>query len=251
MKSFKNYLVENALQEMANPLMVPDKELAKLDNMLKTSKKDKQELVADLLQIYGKYKPKLEQVLSKFKGAINSAGIRKYNNVKFLAGLKPEDSIIDKAIDRKKGLTNLNDLVRGAVLFDTKADADDFVKRFMRNHKSIVSGYEEKAKGLDKTYGYFGSHHIDLNIDGIIVELQIMTKKMWNYKSAAHDIYTKNRSSGNAPSAFDQHNSKSIFALANRERRIREDVEYPEIIKMEFSLDEMTDFCPDAYIEVV
>lgn len=104
--------------------------------------------------------------------------------------------------------------MRGAVLFDTKEQADEFVKKFIRQNKDKVIGYEEKLKGQDTIYGYYGSHHIDLNIDGLVVELQIMTRKLWNYKKEAHLIYTKTRS-GDGPTEKDKKESKKIFALAN------------------------------------
>lgn len=205
----------NAIEEMANPAMVSDKDIIRLDKDIFTKRKEKEKLIEDLLAIYQRYEKPLSTVRSKFETIVKKS-ISKFKGVKFLADTKTPKSIINKAIERNKGLMNINDLVRGAVLFETKADADKFVKDLIRKFKTLIAGYEEKQRGKDATYGYYGSHHLDLNIDGIIVELQIMTKKLWQYKHAAHDIYDRTRSKPNGPDGFDRHMSKKIFTLGNR-----------------------------------
>lgn len=217
--SFKSYI-----QEMSNPIMVSDKDVVDLDGAIKSKKQDRKVLADKLMAVYDKYKPKIQSIMSKFEKIVKRE-ISGFQNVKFLSNTKPIESIIDKAIDRKRGLMTINDLVRGAILFTDKQDADKFVKKFMRRNSSLVVEYEEKVRGQDNTYGYYGSHHMSLNIDGIIIELQIMTKKLWSYKTAAHDIYTASRSRPEGPTKFDQSQSKRIFSLGNRPRRVRESFE--------------------------
>lgn len=214
-ESFED-LIEGLLpiEEMANPIMVSDTEVKDLDNMIRKGA-DKSEIISELVRLYKKYEPtfmKTHKVLDK----TIPTKLRKRNDVKILTGLKPIDSIIDKALERGKGLMQLNDLVRGAILFDTSEDADKFAKDFIRKNKSIIVGYEAKEKGGDTKLGYYGSHHLDLNLDGLIVELQVMSRKLWSWKDAAHQIYNKYRSSGQDVSAFDRHMSNMMFSRGNQ-----------------------------------
>lgn len=242
---FKKYLDIN---EMANPIMVHDDDIKKFEKTLKSGDYEKSKLVDLLSNIYTKYEPTLSKVKSEFEGKVKRE-IRKYSGIKFLTDVKTIKSIIDKAILRKKGIMTINDLVRGALLMQTKKEADDFVKNFIRKNKNVVVGYEEKKRGQDNTYGYYGSHHLDLNLNGIIVELQVMTKKLWAYKEEAHKIYTKNRSKiSQAVDKFDMFTSKKIFSLANiKEEALDED--FLKVIEI-FSLQELEDMSFDSWVDV-
>lgn len=230
LKTFKQFISESEMlsESMINPIFSGDKELRKLEFKLQQgfkSAEEKGSMQDELFKAYKKYEPAFKKAQSKFESIINGALPKgDKQTTTFLRGLKPFKSIVDKAIERKKGFMGLNDLVRGAVLLADRKQAEDFVANIMRKYKSMVVGYEDKARGKDKTYGYFGSHHIDMNIDGIIVELQIMTKKLWTYKHAAHEIYTANRSKAGGPNKQDQYDSKRFFSMGNRDN-IREEFE--------------------------
>ena len=248
MIKFLSFVESQALigEGILNPAFVGDEDIKKLDGWISNPskfKKDKQQIVDLIATVFSKHEPMLKKIRSKFESAIKKE-LRKYKKSKFLSDSKEMDSIIDKAVDRARGFGELNDLVRGAVLLDNKAEADDFVKRFMRKNSRAVVGYEEKKRGEDNTYGYYGSHHIDLNIDGIIVELQVMTKKLWQYKEVAHDIYTSNRSKGTGPDAFDRHTSKKIFSIAAMKSESVESMP-------EFTLGEMHEMQFDKFEEVL
>lgn len=197
-----------------NPAMTKNKEVDQLDRAVKSGRIDDSEAAKKIKKIMDGYERKIETVKKDFEKLIRSE-IRKFPKVKFLSATKPLSSIEDKVIKRKKPLSELNDLVRGAVLFETKEDADDFIKRFVRKNKSKVAELETKERGSDTTYGYYGAYHLLLDVGGILVELQVMTKKLWNYKKNAHDIYTRSRSKPGGPDKFDRHMSKLIFSKGN------------------------------------
>lgn len=243
MIKFSNFMLKEGI---LNPAFAGDEEVKKLDNWIDNPsryKKDKEQITNLMVDVFGKYEKLLNSVKKKFESLIRKE-LRKFKKARFLSDAKSMESIINKAVDRGRGFGELNDLVRGAILLETKADADAFVDKFMRRNKSIVVGYEEKKRGEDNTYGYYGSHHIDLNIDGLIVELQIMTKKLWQYKEEAHKIYMKNRAKEDGPDNFDKYTSKKIFSIANmKSESIAVDDESPK-----FTIDEMVDF--GQYTEV-
>lgn len=216
--SFSTYLQEG----LQNPAMISDKEVRKFEALMKSPRVPDDQKLDMLVSIYDKYQPVLDKVMSKFQNAVKKE-IRGMPKVKFMANTKPFESIKDKALTRGKGFMGLNDLVRGAVLFDTKEQADEFVSKFSRRNANSIVEYEEKERGGDTDYGYYGSHHLGMNIDGIIVEIQVMTRKLWNYKKAAHKIYTATRSKKGGPDRFDTSQSKKIFSLGNRPGYVKDD----------------------------
>ena len=240
------------LLEMANPAMVHDNEVVSFEKRLKTGKSDVNALKAQVETLYNNYKDALATIRKKFETLIRR-DLPRGNDVKFISDTKTIASVIDKAISRKKGFMSINDLVRGAVLFRQQSDMDDFVKRFTRKNASILVEAEHKARGGDATYGYYGSHHFSLNIDGIIVELQVMTQKLWAYKHAAHQIYTSTRSKAEGPSKQDKHLSKELFSRGNKPAYVKEDIEVDiserELMEM-FTLDELSEMDYTVWVEV-
>lgn len=221
MLSYKEYL--EILEALSNEVFLKDKDIEDLDTKIGRNKnKIRIDLVDMVSKIHDNYMDFYLDVEKKLVKLIKPL-IYKDKKAKLFTGLKPFESVIDKSIKRKKGYGELNDLVRGAVLFDTKELADEFVKKLMRKYSDIVVGYEEKTKGKDTEYGYYGSHHLDLNLDGLIVELQVMTRKLWNYKVEGHKIYAKTRSKEGGATEQDKKESKKIFRLAN------ENIEWKEI----------------------
>ena len=110
-------------------------------------------------------------------------------SAKVLVAIKPEKSFISK-IKRGKSIAKIHDVLRGAILANTEEEAEKAVKFFQKNARILE--FEKKDKP-DKEFGYFGSFHIKMLLGGMIVEVQIMTKKLWSYKKAAHKIYNKLR----------------------------------------------------------
>lgn len=186
-------------------------------------------------QTYSDLLPRFEQIKSKFETMIKAAlpnNIKSSRKTKFLSALKPLGSLKNKVLERGKGITSIGDIVRGALLLDSEADVNDAVGAIRRRLGNMVVGYEFKEKGNDPQFGYYGSHHLDIMIDGLVVELQVMTSRLWNYKGAAHEIYNKSRTDvakGGTVNKADKYLSKKIFSMGNRPRPMKEDLDESEI----------------------
>ena len=95
--------------------------------------------------------------------------------------------------------------------------------------KNIFNLYqvEDKERGSDPEWGYYGSHHYDIDFNGVICEVQIMTKRLWTYKEVGHTYYDKwrnyqksNPSVKNTPDyKKDSRISKMVFDQGNGRRR--------------------------------
>lgn len=175
----------------------------------------KADIADKLSSVYEKFKSFFETIKDKFKSILQKAA-NKFGNSKILAQLKPLKSLVDKVDGRGKRLDGITDLVRGAVIFDDKEDADRFVKDMQRKHGDKIVEFTEKTKGNDLIYGYYGTYHILLEIDGIICEIQIATKNLWKQKKLAHKVYKATRSSAEGPSKADSMLSKRLFVKGNR-----------------------------------
>lgn len=241
-KQFSERFTRQVQEGVPNPMMANNKELRYLDSLIQRGKARAGEYETKAKQIlsnmYSEYMKQFQKIKKKL-ARIVAKETRKFKKVKILTDIKELEKIEDKAMDRGKAIIEMNDIVRGAVLFDTKADADKFVSKFMRRNSSMVAAYEEKKRGEDTEYGYYGSHHLDLNIDGMVVELQVMTRKMWSYKEAAHDIYNKYRSKDYGPDRFDQHMSKRLFSMANESVGIAPEFTLEEIEEMDGNWEEV------------
>lgn len=233
-----------------NDIFDLDKEMRKFDKMFRVNKGkgEKNSISGDdakksLETLYNNYSDTFADIRAKFKTTIEKSLPSKIRNeVTFLHQVKQLSSVLDKVINRNKSIFDIADLVRGALLFPDSESANKWVENFRRKNKSMISKYEFKGKGGDQKYGYYGSHHIDLNIDGLDVELQVMPKKLWTYKDAAHKIYDKWRSSPEGkPSPEDKQRSFDFFFRGNKPKFKRESVErlrelIREIIRREMQL---------------
>lgn len=208
-----------------------DNDLLKLDRGIRQFSKTYKSMDRDAAEeklgsIYDNYSETFDKIASQFVLIISKAiDKKKYPYAEFKWNRKSLSSIIDKVLNRGKDIIKIPDIVRGALLFDRIEEVEEWVKRFRRTHGDIITKYEEKGKGSDPVYGYYGTHHLDLNIDGLTVELQVATKKLWHYKNPAHALYQKTRSSG--VSDQDRHLSKQLFWKGNQPNRgkYRESIE--------------------------
>lgn len=222
MLNFNDFLTETE-RLIENELFKLDAEIKKFDENKGKMPYDK--AVEEVEKILKKYSDAITKTLDKF-----TVTMKKYTNrgkAKFIYDTKTVTSVVSKVVSRGKKLTDLGDLVRGAILFDSQEELDEFVKNFTRKESSMITDHDHKEKGGDKTYGYYGSHHFDLNINGLTVELQAMTKKLWKFKDNAHDIYNKTRDSGVITKA-DIELSKKIFKLGNAPKFVKESSELNE-----------------------
>jgi len=189
---YYNYLTEAAKGEYI--VNVP--EVIEFTKLRSNPSATKKQLVLSLAKAYHAIEPKMEEVHQKFKEILESLVGKKglsSSQFKVITNLKTLKSVISKVLHRGKDLRNVGDLVRGSILFKHTEDVDNFVEDFQRKYPSLIVDTESKHKGSDETFGYYGSHHFDLNIDGVITELQVMTKKLYDYKNVAGQIRTAHR----------------------------------------------------------
>lgn len=219
MKSFKAFLLEGP----ASPFLRDLESVKNVRGAIKRNSGSKdaasaREAVSDM---YKQLLPQFKSIKKKFERSVNKSLPKgDKQKIKFFSQIKPEKSLINKIVDRGNAPETIGDIVRGALLFPQAGQVEKFIRDFRRKNAGIIVDYEFKSKGQDKELGYFGSHHLDLMIDGLIVELQVMTRKMWKFKETAHVLYDRNRDAiakGGHASRFDQRLSKQIYALANRE----------------------------------
>jgi len=171
----------------------------------------------DLIRLYKSQQSLLFAVRDKlFKGLKTTT--RKVRHPKILVGIKSLESFLDKVVFRKYSPNKITDVVRSAVLVNTENDINVVKKAIIRKFKVIE--YEIKEDGEDKEFGYYGSHHFLVEIDSVLVEIQVMTRRLWAYKEEAHKIYDKYRSSDKivdrSVEVADKKLSKRIFNAGNR-----------------------------------
>jgi hypothetical protein len=218
-----SYTTEQILEFIneANNALSLDTEVRRFEKLIHTRTKD--ENIKILTSLIEKHADLLDNILDKFYNHINSFLPKKGTSgrFKFLHQKKTLKSIIDKVLNRNKNLTMISDLVRGAILFDSHSDMEEFIKDFRRKSNYIIK-FEEKLKGENK-WGYYGAYHIDLSIDGMAIELQVMTNRLWRYKEGAHGIYDKWRTSPDKASKVDLSLSRQLFNIGNV--KLREEIE--------------------------
>jgi hypothetical protein len=224
--------MSDIINEAKNPAFEDDKAIQKIDKYIKSNSNrvDNAELSSMIQRIVKKYEPLIKETKFEFNAFLNSVS-RKYN-AKVVTDTKSMKSILDKAIKRSYGFGNIQDLVRGSLLFKTNDDVDKFVKNFVRKNNNVIVDWHKKERGQDPDLGYFGSYHFSLVINGLVTELQVMTSKLYQYKDEAHKIYTQTRSTG-GPDKFQSHMSKKMFSLASKKSN--------ESIDLIFDEDELRD----------
>jgi hypothetical protein len=192
---------------------------------------------AKIAEYYEKLLPKLQTVEKEFERVLRASLPKRIQKVnKFgkafsaepivITNIKPLKSVISK-VKRGKKVSQIGDYVRGAVLLPDHASVEEFVKQFLRKNQGIIAKHEIKAHP-DKQYGYFGSQHIDLNIDGLLVELQVMTQKLWKMKHIAHKIYTRTREEPSGATKSDFIQSQNLFKTGNKPRFHMREEEIPD-----------------------
>lgn len=123
------------------------------------------------------------------KAAISGA------NAAIKMNIKKEEKFANKVLLRFKNPGQIHDVLRAAIISSDDTVIDRAVK-YLKTH-TRVNQYEYKKFGQDPKYGYYGSHHFDIWIkapqaeQGIIVEVQVMSRRLWTMKDVAHELYEK------------------------------------------------------------
>ena len=185
-------------------------------------------------KIYKKAKAMALQVKNKFLSLLKRSS--QFPKVKILVDIKGLESFVDKAVNRYplqgKGASDITDVLRSAILVKTQAEVEKTVKNIKKYF--TVAKHKEKIEGNDPAYGYYGSHHFYVKVGNIFSEIQVMTRKLWSYKDAAHKIYNKYRSMKDADDRvkkMDIELSKMIFKTANKEKKFGRKKGKPQLKK--------------------
>lgn len=224
---FESLDEEFIFEGLDNPAFASGKDFGAfgdLDKEIERGVVDKDKIMSTIQSIYDKNKGKMQELKTKFAKFLKNNS-RKFKNQEIYAQIKPLKSLLDKVGNRGKSVMEINDLIRGAVVFDTKEDADKFVQDLVRKNKDKVVEIEEKDKGGDPVYGYYGAYHLLIDMEGVYSEVQVMTKNLWKQKKKAHKIYDANRSSSSGPSKQDMQLSKQIFNRGNKVESVELDEE--------------------------
>ena len=147
---------------------------------------------SDVATMYRKYIKTIEAAKNAFEKKMKSS-VKGVANPKILVDVKTLKSMVDKIVKRGKKPGAISDWLRGAILVKTEEDVVTVSKNVFKAFDRVEE-YEEKNRGGDKTYGYYGSKHFLATVNGITSEIQVMTTKLWAYKGRAHKIYDKYRS---------------------------------------------------------
>ena len=232
MESFKSYYLAEAA---VSPVLKNNDMVRRVAKLIPISSEEDAEKMLEGVY-YEVIVPIATERLDKFRKTVrrflSSSKYRKLSEKpEFLSQIKKLDGLESKTIKRGKSLLKIGDLVRGAILFKNQEEVDMFVSDFRRKNRSMIVDYEYKQRGKDPRFGYFGSHHLDIMIDGLVVEVQVMTKRLWSYKDAAHDIYKNLRDADRAADSFEINLSKMLFDLGNRPGYRRESTEHTGILE--------------------
>jgi len=177
--------------------------------------------LCDMLEmIYTLLEPELKQIAKAYQGFLNGLIKKKAKKQsRIILSIKPLHSLQSKVITRQKPLSEIKDLVRATILLSNSDEVKKLYRDIVRK-KSEVVRHAQKEKGGDSLFGYYGSFHIIFFYRGLNVELQLMTRKLWNYKSQVHGIYEKYRDQ-ESPNMdkFDYHTSKMLFARGNQPKQ--------------------------------
>lgn len=192
----------------------------------KNANADDQELIKQIEDMFNKeILPFIQKAGADFKRGMQRAGSTK--QAKVLFDIKTPKSILSKMV-RGKNITEMHDILRGAILAKDEED----VKQIDKNLKKVFKIYEREVKEFkgDKNYGYHGSYHYLVEVgDGVLAEIQLMTKGLWNLKHEAHHIYTMTREKLKKDPNFAtsaefkklQTQSKQLFLRANGNKGVQ------------------------------
>tara|TARA_R110000796_G_scaffold100127_4_gene208658 strand:- start:2741 stop:3628 length:888 start_codon:yes stop_codon:yes gene_type:complete len=193
----ENGLIENLDDSLIRKLskkIKPAKKTFWADEKIKdfTGKNDKEKVVA----LYKKYEPIIEDRLKKYESGLKTA-LKGVQNAKIMVDIKKLRAFVNKTVDRGKDPSKMNDWLRGSILVNDEKDIGIVSKNIFKAFKS-VSEFDPKERGDDKQFGYYGSVHFSVDVDGVNTEIQLMTKKLYSAKKVAGGQYDDFRSASDA-----------------------------------------------------
>lgn len=139
------------------------------------------------------------------------------HKVDYFAGpLKERDRVKAKIAENYAGqLDRIADVSRATVAISTPDEADAFIKSLAKTYHVVDEGYKGKARGTDAYSGYLDKKLKVINKDGIIGEVIIIERNLYDAKhvQGGHNLYKIVRGDPN-PTAI-------IAELPNPEMRAR------------------------------
>lgn len=138
---------------------------------------------------------------------------------KALVDIKQIESFKDKVLARGKNPNEITDVLRSALVMKDQ----DAVARAVKMMKKVftIAEYDYKEFKGDKDFGYYGSHHFLVKLsNGLVAEVQLMTRRMWAYKHEAHKIYVDWRSKLGDFDKWDQATKKEFDAAKRKSKDI-------------------------------
>ena len=162
----ENGLIENlddSLIKRLSKKLKPAKKTFWADEKIKdfTGKNDKEKVVA----LYQKYEPIIKDRLKKYESGLKTA-LKGVQNAKIMVDVKKLRAFVNKTVDRGKDPSKMNDWLRGSILVNDEKDIGVVSKNIFKAFKS-VSEFDPKERGGDKQFGYYGSVHFSVDVDGV------------------------------------------------------------------------------------
>tara|TARA_B110000503_G_scaffold117976_1_gene178489 strand:+ start:229 stop:1104 length:876 start_codon:yes stop_codon:yes gene_type:complete len=150
-----------------------------------------------ILDLYTKYEPLIMDRLKKYESGLKSSTKGISQGVKILVDVKKLKAFVDKTVVRGKNPANITDWLRGSILVASEEDVGIVSQNIFKKFKTVRE-FEPKVRGSDETFGYYGSVHFLVDVDGVTAEIQVMTKKLYSAKKIAGGQYDDFRSAEDA-----------------------------------------------------
>jgi hypothetical protein len=158
-------------------------------------------------QTYDKAKKMALELKPKFATLLKHSA----DGHKIVIDIKSEKSFNNKTKKRNKSPSKVFDILRAAILVDTKNQISKIVDNIKKHF--IVKKVAHNDSPNEYEFGYYGTVHVDIVIGGMICEIQIATEKFWKHKCKAQPLYQKYR--GSKPSKEDLSQIKKIYKKGN------------------------------------
>lgn len=152
------------------------------------------------------------------------------NKVQILYDRKTFNSAYEKCQAKNITFDKLTDLLRAKILYSRKIDPEKLIngieKVFGRGNITKIDRRDVPKPGKE----YFGSIHIDVNVNGIICEIQLMRKNLHSYVEESRKYYKTPSGERITELPEKQRNiERSLFERANRPQDIQPERFEPEI----------------------
>lgn len=142
------------------------------------------------------------------------------NQVSLNVNRKTFESAYEKCLSKNKTFDQLTDLLRAKILYSRRVDPEKIIngieKQFGRSN-IVIDRRDTPRPGRE----YFGVTHIDINVDGIICEVQLLRKNLQSYVDESRKFYkTPTGERVKNLSQREKNIEKTLFEIGNRPQNI-------------------------------